>query len=572
LSAYAYVGDGNVLLAFDLESALAKDLAGFSIARKREPDGEWIVVPNRLSFDQKLHNNSTQAEIDNAWTPSTAAPFQKFHWLDYPNAGSADPEAGSSPAIGTFTYSVTAVYFSGPAASLALRNGPAVTLQVTLGPRQGAFHVGFTKGYLSSQAYAREFKNAQIRPSGAYDYLYDAAPFAERYAWLGYHARQLVFDFLDAALADLKAGKNVTLDAFIYDIDEPDFVRRLAAFGSNLRVVLDDSKENGEPKADRAGAQKNLPRAKIVRTHFTTFAHDKVLIRRESGKAVAVICGSLNFSIRGFYAQANSIIRIDEPLVAAVYGAVFDGVFTTPGTAAFEKTKYSQKIFRFVKDTLPDFYVSFAPHKDGTFALNAVTNSMEGAKKNVIFAIMAVGTGPVIEALEELPKRTDIFSFGIAQRSDLATKLVASGQGGLYAHWQPLDRVVPEPFVREFTNEAGQGAGGAASSFTGITIHHKFVVVDFNTPDAVVYAGSSNLIQGGEQRNGDNLLAIKDREIATLYAIEGIRLTDHYAWRSKIAKATAAKPFHLAGPADGWYEKYYEQGSLHDRMRRALIP
>jgi hypothetical protein len=50
------------------------------------------------------------------------------------------------------------------------------------------------------------------------------------------------------------------------------------------------------------------------------------------------------------------------------------------------------------------------------------------------------------------------------------------------------------------------------------------VVVDFNGENPVVYCGSSNLTSGGEQANGDNLLGIYDREIATLYAIESIRL------------------------------------------------
>jgi hypothetical protein len=43
-----------------------------------------------------------------------------------------------------------------------------------------------------------------------------------------------------------------------------------------------------------------------------------------------------------------------------------------------------------------------------------------------------------------------------------------------------------------------------------------------NGPNPVVFCGSSNLSSGGESCNGDNLLAIYDRDIATAYAVEAI--------------------------------------------------
>ena len=54
-------------------------------------------------------------------------------------------------------------------------------------------------------------------------------------------------------------------------------------------------------------------------------------------------------------------------------------------------------------------------------------------------------------------------------------------------------------------------------------LHHKFVVVDFNGPNPTVYAGSSNLAEGGEKKNGDNLLVFRDATIASTYAVEAIR-------------------------------------------------
>ena len=55
---------------------------------------------------------------------------------------------------------------------------------------------------------------------------------------------------------------------------------------------------------------------------------------------------------------------------------------------------------------------------------------------------------------------------------------------------------VPPPFDREFTDGAGQ------------VIHDKFIVIDFNDANPVVFTGPSNLADGGEAQHGDNLLAI----------------------------------------------------------------
>ena len=40
------------------------------------------------------------------------------------------------------------------------------------------------------------------------------------------------------------------------------------------------------------------------------------------------------------------------------------------------------------------------------------------------------------------------------------------------------------------------------------------------------------LAGGGEKSNGDNLLAIYDEDIATAFAIEAVRLIDHYHFRA----------------------------------------
>jgi hypothetical protein len=80
-------------------------------------------------------------------------------------------------------------------------------------------------------------------------------------------------------------------------------------------------------------------------------------------------------------------------------------------------------------------------------------------------------------------------------------------------------------------------------SLPGHEIHDKFVVCGLNGNDPVVYCGSSNLAGGGENQNGDNLLAIHDADVAMAFAIEALGLIDHYNWLDRWAKPkSASKP------------------------------
>jgi hypothetical protein len=97
-------------------------------------------------------------------------------------------------------------------------------------------------------------------------------------------------------------------------------------------------------------------------------------------------------------------------------------------------------------------------------------------------------------------------------------------------------------------------------------IHDKFVVVDFNGAKPAVFTGSSNLAKGGEEANGDNLLAIYDADVATGYAVEGIRLVDHYHFRMLQQQHSDAKPVTLQGPGaaakQAWFAPYYDKNNV----------
>jgi len=163
-----------------------------------------------------------------------------------------------------------------------------------------------------------------------------------------------------------------------------------------------------------------------------------------------------------------------------------------------------------------------------------------------------------MDALKSLGDRQELFSLGTIQSSSqLGLFRPGIDANTAVTSFDFLLKNVPEPFKTEWRGGAGQ------------VIHHKFVVCDFNDWDPIVFCGSSNLSSGGEISNGDNLIAISDRRIATYYAVEAIRLFDHYRFRSLHEQSTSSNPLLLT-PNDSWIKPYYDPTNIKSHERRLL--
>ena len=538
----SYTGDGAVLLAFNLDEDKMDDLAGFAVKCKAPhtetyPTDEYWVK-NRINFEKPL--TAKDELTPKKWVSSNKAPFQTFHWTHFPNAGP-----------GHYRYTSYPVYFDG--AGIKLADG--LPLDIDLNYRICTdFELGFTRGYISSQAYADKFKNAAIQPKEK-TIGFATDPYLKQYEWLGSHARKILFDLLNESAED----DSIALDVFVYDFNEPDMIRVLCAMGPRVRVFMDDSashvKESSlEPKAKEKMLASNV----TVKTgKFGRLAHNKVIIQKKNGVPVKVLTGSANFSIRGLYVQANSILVFDDPDIAQFYEAAFEQAFSD--VKGFKKSEIASRWHGAKVDNGSPVSVSFAPHRN-TFSLDRVAEAMESARSSVMFAMMEMsGTGRVMDLLKELGSR-DLYSMGtIEKRGQLDMfKPGREGQSD-FTSFAYLKKSIP----KTFRNEVSGGAGHV--------IHHKFVVCDFNSKSPVVFCGSSNFAAGGEKLNGDNLIAIQDQDAAVSYAVEAIRLYDHYKFRSQQEKSTYESPMALASD-DGWTTRYLNPKNIKYTERNLLCP
>jgi PLD-like domain len=568
-SVKAYIGDTKTLLACNFQSAdSAKNLAGFTIFCQPPGQVPGYYLMNQLQFEDPSKHRQVATEKPNS---SVNAPIQKFRWTHYPGTS----HQGVSPALGDYKYTVTPRYFDAGGSLQALDATLSVSVDVNVGPfKKGALTLGFTRGYMQSGAYVQHFgKTTPVVPQTKtldFDTNTQAGTnngqpvtFAQIYNWMGESAREQIFNVLNRVLND----QSLTLKVFAYDLNEPDVVKILLTLAAQgrVRIILD----NAALHVTKSGAKDETPEdqftdlfkqqmkspSDIVRGSFARYSHDKVFIVSRSGEAaMEVLTGSTNFSLTGLYVNANHVLVFEDANVAGHYDEVFEKSWQvlsstkspSKGAAnAFSGTSLATQPYQSQADFVPKMQITFSPHTDAdvTKVLGGMADRIQqethSAKGNVIFAVMQIAqsSGPVCVTLGDLHATKTVFSYGISD-APKGIFLYSPGQAtGVQVTGKPGQVTLPAPFDQ-------------VPSLPGHEIHDKFVVCGLNGNDPVVYCGSSNLASGGEAANGDNLLAIHDADVATVFAIEALGLVDHYNFLDRMANPKTPKtPKKKGAPA-----------------------
>lgn len=565
-SVRAHAGDAKTLLGFDLPKASAKRLAGFTIQCRPGNQAPYYIY-NKLQF--KSPENHARVASEPPYS-SVNAPIHKFRWVHIPGSF----HQGIAPFFGPYEYRVTPRYFDDKRSLLPLDPTRTAAVIVPIGPfRTGKLSLGFTRGFTQSQAFVNHFGlKALIRPKGD-ELLFDTTvvsgkdaqgreyTYAEEYGWLGFTARARIFEVLQEVVAD----RTLSLDMFAYDLNEPDMMRMLLdlAQGGRVRIILDGASLHHDKKSPKPEDefqaefdQAKKGNADLIRGKFGRYSHDKVLIVSNQHGAQKVLTGSTNFSVTGLYVNSNHVILFDDAGIARLYSSVFNQAWDNGASAsAFRKDALSQKVWGFPAGVFPQTEVAFSPHDEAraTGLLDGIAARIQNegatASGNVFFAVMQVdnGTSPVWDALNKLHAQEKVYSYGISDSTNGISLYAPGTRRGVLVTGRPTNTVLPPPFsqVRQI--------GGV-----GHQVHHKFVVCGFNTPDPVVYCGSSNLAIGGENLNGDNLLAIHDADVATAFVIEAVALVDHFNFLDKSMSDEVSRKKALSNPIDaakasGWF-------------------
>lgn len=544
-------GDGMALAAMNWKKGKPpKDFVGFAI-EYQEPGGDrFYALKNRLNFLK------ADGSVDKASKSTRLSPIQKFRWVHFPR---------NAYMTGEFVYRITPAFMNN-AGELSVGDAQEAAIELRRETYPGQLNVAFTRGFVSSQAFVDNYESkgaiSTLLPEKAEDGLtfVPTHPLADKaLAWMGFEARSAILELLDEAIADEKAQVRVVA----YDLNEPGVVSRLEKIGARLKVIIDDEGAHGDSASGETQAEKRLVHSagavNVKRQHMGKLQHNKTIVV-DGPKIQAVVCGSTNFSWRGFFVQANNAVVMRGKNAIKPFADAFDQYWASNSADAFGKTASAQWTDLRLKGIKAK--VSFSPHAPANALLNSIAADVaDGTTSNLFYslAFLYQTPGAMQDAIKKVMLDMKLFVYGISDRK--VGGLDVQLPEGRIEPVRPaaLTKNAPEPFKSE-------PVGGG-----GTRMHHKFVVIDFDKPGARVYLGSYNFSVGADKDNGENLVLIRDRRIATSYMIEALRLFDHYHFRVIQADAKKNKgKLHLrrppkAGEVPWWDEDWTDARKIRDR-------
>jgi phosphatidylserine/phosphatidylglycerophosphate/cardiolipin synthase-like enzyme len=542
-------GEGMALLAMNWKKGTPPDnFVGFAIEYKEPGGAQFFPLKNRLAFrknDGTFNPNELSTRL---------SPIQKFRWVHFPR---------NADLPGEFTYQVTPVFMDSlDVLSYGDPQQVAIVLQSETYP--GVLNVGFARGFVSSQAFVDRYQKhgaiSKLLPSSAktgLDFVPTHPDTEDALAWMGFEARRLILAALDEAIADATAEVRV----IAYDLNEPQVENRLVQLGQRLRIIMDNSGDHAagsaENKAEERLVQSAGP-ANVKRQKMLNLQHNKTIIVK--GKKKKVVCGSTNFSWRGFYVQANNALVLHGKKVVDLYSAAFESYWSLD-PHNFGSTDSAN----WMSLGLPDVtaQVAFSPHSASNALLQKIADDIAGTKSSLLYslAFLYETPGPILDAIKQTMLNPDRFVYGISDKhvGGLDVQTPTGNVAPVFP--EALSKDAPKPFSQEPTAGA-----------VGTRMHHKFVVIDADKPSARVYLGSYNFSGSADTLNGENLLLIKNQRVATAYLIEAVRLFDHYEFRVLEDKAAVKnkelvlkKPPRQPGEKPWWDSSYTDPHKIRDR-------
>ncbi|MFC0399732.1 phospholipase D-like domain-containing protein [Paraburkholderia rhizosphaerae] len=555
-------GESMVLIAMNWRNGEPPDnFVGWFISYLEPGGSKPFELKNRLGFDYR----KGQPSEDLASTK--VAPIQKFRWVHFPfHAENA----------GTFRYKVEPVFMD---ADGKLSYGEAQEADIDLGIDTYAdeLNVAFTRGFVSSQAFVDRYQKDDHtidelipdEPDDGLSFKPTHPDAAKALAWMGFEAQEAIIGLLDEAISD----KTAKVDAIVYDFNVPEILAKLETLGPRLRIVIDDSKSTtgGHDRArspeSKAAARLKSAGAQVKRQHMGNLQHNKTVVVR--GRSPAALCGSTNFSWRGLYVQANNAVVVRGEQAAEVFTQAFESYWSAASAKDFRKSPSATEPWESLD--LPNIKAAatFSPHSKANAVLDTLSAYVsQYTKSNVLFALAFLweSKGSLREAITGLQARDDIFVYGMSDRAlgGLDLKL-ANGHMAVVKPDYLVDKDTPLPFKAE--------PSSLSSDNSGTRLHHKFIVTDFDKPNARVYMGSFNFSPTADEDNGENLLVFEDQRVATAYMVEALRLFDHYEWRVARHKAKAdgkplvlKKPPRARGDEPWWKEDWTDKRKAADRL------
>jgi phosphatidylserine/phosphatidylglycerophosphate/cardiolipin synthase-like enzyme len=577
--AKAYLSPTLVLLALNWADAPTHpDFLGFAIRRTpgfRSPDGKSVTpsswLPNRIGFDGAVPEG--QPDLD-----SNVAPIQKFMWWD--NRIDTPDERGK------FEYEIWPVLGRPGATQLVDAAKTTVPIQMPAHINDNGIGTWFNRAVVRSQAFKRKCDSLGIAQHSKPTPQQDIA----LRTWLANGMEKVVPNFLNEAEAAVGAIYHLTDDMFIIPAFERNAAKRFWMVydaGTSLKGSRNPNRHAVEILGDEV--------MHTARKH-TNIMHDKFIVSGQQvgtklGPADSVVMGSANYTTEGLSEQANLMHVIKSTDLAALYLERAELLLGDPDTAQTKQA--NQGWSPPVRAGGASLRVNFSPEQAGKEEqIRTIVDAIGKARHSVLFCLFDPTDADLRDACFKAGDH-GLMMFGLvnsikqpsaaSEDADPATLHKDELAALEIYHRSRTNRDVID--ARNYSgaavpagleNEFNLYPGSRSPGYPPVVIHHKFIIIDAETSDPVIYTGSANMSNNAQYNNDENLLEIRgDTKLAAVYLAEFMRLYEHYRARAQaIAIAQGKKSpitLKLASAFDPWGKKYFTEGDPAAKARSAMV-
>lgn len=507
--------------------------------------------------------------------------------------------AGQPLTVGGVTQKVAVKAYEGKPRPLGYLADAAISNDVEITSRRGAFRSTFTNGVLAAQWLSNVLlEDGVITPTELIDKLEN--PNDPHRKYLAGDVLPLLHE-LFARPGEFYLG--------LYELEDEELVDLLLANTGRIHVILantakgaDENKNevwdarNGPARRALVAAGVDLQHRMFNNAHI---GHNKFVVHVPPGGApAAVFTGSTNWTSTGVAGQTNNALLIEDAAAAQVFMDYWtrmkaDALATPQDFGAPMKGAIQSKAFRTSNMTPTVTPLAGGASITTWFSPNTLSGSkgkstppdlvdvyrrMRLAKHAILFLAFYPGQSGndciIGEAVE----------IGLKDRKLIVTGAVSSPNA--MPNYKAKDKVTMAPAVaphtfKDFNVEivraaaiddrgllADFGVEPLAAKRVGAIIHDKICVIDPLSDDCSVILGSHNLGFKASYSNDENMVIVTgDKALAQAYAVHVLDVYDHYRFRAIEAERRKQGKSGWSGfleVDDRWLEPYVggEKGVL----------
>jgi phosphatidylserine/phosphatidylglycerophosphate/cardiolipin synthase-like enzyme len=461
--------------------------------------------------------------------------------------------------------------YEGKPRPLAYLAPAAVTTEVRVTKRRGAFRSTFTNGILAAQ-WLRNVLNEDgvIEKNELYEKITNPADPHRKY--LAGDVLPLIREFFERP-GEFYMG--------LYELEDEELEGLLVANAARVHIILANTGRGDDKKWDtrNKAARKRLVDAGADVRHrmfnnSTHIGHNKFVVHVPPGGAPrSVLTGSTNWTSTGLAGQTNNALLVEDDAIAGVFLDYWtrmkaDALKLPKPLSKEMKDNQQGQAFRAsnatgVKKPLANgasVEVWFSPNRPERRKptsktkptpvppdLAEVYRRMRMAKEAILFLAFYPGQSGqdciVGEAIDIGTKDRSLLVTGavsspqampnyVAKKEDEDGEVVEGESPATYDDGNVAivraARIDDRTILGDLGAEQLTARGGI-----GAIIHDKLVVIDPRSADCTVILGSHNLGFKASYSNDENMLIVTgDQELAAAYAVHILDVYDHYRFRA----------------------------------------